>query len=169
MDLGTWLVERGSQLPPPAVYAAGALLIAAEVGVLLGAFVPAASVMLALGALSATGTLDLPVTTAVAVLAALLGDSVGYWEGRIAGPRLRTGRLGRRIGSRRWRRAEHLVRRGGIAVTIGRCTAFVRTLVPRVAGVAGMRYRRFLVYDAVAVTVWAPGTILIGYAAGTVG
>jgi undecaprenyl-diphosphatase len=128
--------------------------------------VPAASILLALGALSGAGRLHLVTAMAVAVLAALVGDSIGYWEGRYVGPRLRTGRLGRRIGVRRWQRAERMVRRGAPAIAVGRWTAFVRTLVPRVAGAAGITYATFLTYEVPAVLVWIPGTIALGYAAG---
>lgn len=56
--------------------------------------------------------------------------------------------------------------RGGTAVLLGRWTAFARTLVPRVAGAAGLPYRRFVLFDGVAVAVWVPGTVLAGWAAG---
>ena len=158
-----WLTHQ----PPLQIYVAAGLLLAAEVGLLAGLVIPAASILLTLGALASTGHLRLAPAIAVAVAAALLGDSIGYWEGRWAGPRLRASRLGRRIGEQRWRRAEQAVHRAGApAITIGRWTAYVRTLVPRVAGAAGIRYRRFLVYDAAGVLVWMPGSVLVGYLVG---
>ena len=157
-----WLAN----LPPIQIYLVAGLLLAAEVGLLAGLAVPAASIMLSLGALANSGHLHLITTIVVAVIAALLGDSIGYWEGRLVGPRLRSGRLGRRIGLGRWQRAERVVRRGAPAIALGRCTAFVRTLVPRVAGAAGVRYSLFLAYEVPAVLVWMPSTILLGYAVG---
>jgi membrane-associated protein len=161
------IVDWLEQLSPAAVYAVAGLLIAAEVGLLAGLVIPVASVLLSLGALASTGHLHLVPAIAVAVAAAVLGDSIGYWEGRWAGPRLRTSRLGRRIGEHGWRRAERAVRRsGGLAIVVGRWTAYVRTLVPRIAGAAGVRYRRFVVYDAAGVLVLMPGYVLAGYLAG---
>jgi undecaprenyl-diphosphatase len=157
-----------AQLPPTHVYVVAGLLLAAEVGLVIGLAVPAASIMLSLGALANAGHLRLLTAIAVAVVAALLGDSIGYWEGRLVGPRLRSGRLGRRIGVRRWQRAERVIRRGAPAIALGRWTAFVRTLVPRIAGATGVGYVVFLVYEVPAVLVWMPGTILLGYAAGAV-
>jgi membrane-associated protein len=154
-----WLTE----LPPEAVYVLAGVLIAAEVGLLAGIVIPAASVMLSLGALASAGHIDLVAAIAVAVGAALLGDSIGYWEGRFVGARLRDSRLGRRIGGRRWQRAERVVHHGAPAIVLGRWTGYVRTLVPRIAGATGMGYRRFLVLNAAAIAVWMPGTILIGY------
>jgi membrane-associated protein len=161
------LVERFETMPVPVVLLVAGLLLAAEVGLLAGLFVPAGSILLSLGALAATGRIPLAVALAVAVSAALLCDSIGYWEGRLTGSRLRTTRLGRRIGTRRWQRAERTVHRGVLAIVVGRWTAFVRTLVPRVAGAAGVQYRRFLVLDVAAVAVWIPGTILVGYLGGS--
>src|SRR5262245_15493942 len=97
-DVLAWLAH----LPPTQTYVVAGLLLAAEVGLLAGLAVPAATIMLSLGALANTGHLRLVPAIVVAVIAALVGDSVGYWEGRLVGPRLRAGRLGRRIGLRRW-------------------------------------------------------------------
>ena len=155
-----------THLPPMQIYVVAGLLLTAEVGLLVGLAVPAASIMLSLGALANSGHLHLATAMSVAVVAALLGDSIGYWEGRLVGPRLRGGRLGQRIGIHRWQRAERVMLRGAPAIALGRWTAFVRTLVPRVAGATGVRYRWFLVYEVPAVLVWMPGTILVGYAAG---
>jgi membrane-associated protein len=167
MNIPAELVQRLQDMPPMAIYVIAGLLLTAEVGLLVGLFIPAASIMLSLGALANAGHLHLATAIAVAVVAALLGDSIGYWEGRLAGPKLQRIRLGRRIGQQRWRRAERAIHTGGAAaITIGRWTAFVRTLIPRLAGAAGIRYGRFLAYNAAAIAVWIPGTILIGYIAG---
>jgi membrane protein DedA with SNARE-associated domain len=157
-----WLAQR----PPTEIYVVAGLLLVAEVGLLVGLAVPAASIMLGLGALANDGHLRLAAVIPIAVVAGLLGDSIGYWEGRLVGPKVRAGWLGRRIGSRRWQRAERVFQRGAPAIAVGRWTAFVRTLVPRVAGAAGIRYATFLAYEVPAVLVWMPGTVLMGYAAG---
>ena len=158
-----WLTQQS----PAVIYAVAGLLLAGEVGLLIGIAIPAATIMLSLGALASAGHLRLGSAIAVAVVAGLLGDSIGYWEGRLIGPRLCAGRLGLRVGADRWRRAERAVRCGALAIALGRWTAFVRTLVPRVAGAAGVRYGLFLAYDAAAVLVWMPGTVLIGCATGS--
>ncbi|SCF09849.1 DedA family protein [Micromonospora mirobrigensis] len=169
MTFSDALLDRLGALPPGQVLLLAAALLAAEVGLLVGVAVPAASTMLTVGLLARAGTLDLGAALAVTTLAAFAGDQLGYWEGRLLGPRLRDGRIGRWIGPARWDRAESLIaRRGGAAVLVGRWTAFARTLVPRVAGMAGLPYRRFVAFDAAAVAVWVPGTVLIGWAAGGV-
>ena len=152
---------------PVATYVVAALLLAAEVGTLIGVAIPAAPILVALGALSRHGYLDLPVAMLVAFAAALLGDTVGYWEGRVVGPRVRQTRLGQRIGPHRWARAERIVLRGGgAAVIVGRLMAVVRTLVPRLVGAAGLDYRRFLVFNAAGVALEVLAMILVGYLGG---
>ncbi|NJC71122.1 glycosyltransferase [Planosporangium thailandense] len=161
------LISRIAELPPGWVYLIAALLLAAEVGLLCGLFVPAASIMLTVGALAHAGRLSLWLALVTTTAGALAGDSLGYWEGRLWGRRLREGWLARRVGTQRWRRAEAMIRQGGgTAVTAGRWVAFVRTLVPRLACAAGVGYARFLFFNAVGVAVWVPGTVLAGYLAG---
>ncbi|MCW3818729.1 DedA family protein [Micromonospora sp. DR5-3] len=161
------LLDRFDHLPPGYVLLAAAAVLVAEVGLLVGVVLPAATTMLTVGLLARDGRLDLGLALAVTTLAAFAGDQLGYLEGRLLGPRLRRGRLGRRVGEHRWQRAETLVAaRGGPAVLLGRWTAFVRTLVPRVAGAAGLPYRRFVLFDGLAVAVWVPGTVLLGWAIG---
>ncbi|MEU5938764.1 DedA family protein [Micromonospora sp. NPDC047548] len=169
MTLLDSLLDRLGTLPPGYVLLAAAAVLAAEVGLLAGVVLPAATTMLTVGLLARAGRLDLGVALVVTTLAAFAGDQLGYLEGRLLGPRLRRGRLGRWVGEHRWGRAEALVAaRGGPAVLLGRWTAFVRTLVPRVAGMARLPYRRFVLFDGLAVAVWVPGTVLLGWAVGAV-
>lgn len=73
------------------------------------------------------------------------GSVVGFEVGRRVGPTLRESRVIRRHGADRWDRATALLRRHGTwAVFLGRLTPFVRSVVPAVAGAAGMSYRTFL-------------------------
>jgi membrane protein DedA with SNARE-associated domain len=55
-------------------------------------------------------------------------------------------------------------RHGGKAVLLGRLTALLRALMPSMAGMSGMRYRTFLLWNAVGGVVWASGCVLLGYA-----
>ncbi|WP_431932684.1 DedA family protein [Micromonospora sp. RP3T] len=161
------LVDRLDTLPPGLLLLVAAAVLAGEVGLLAGLVLPAATTMLTVGLLARAGRVDLGAALAVTTTAAFVGDQLGYLEGRLLGPRLRGGPVGRWVGEPRWRRAEALVAaRGGAAVLLGRWTAFVRTLVPRVAGAAGLPYRRFVLFDGLAVVVWVPGTVLVGWAAG---
>ena len=66
------------------------------------------------------------------------------------------------------KRAEDTVRRyGGRAVFIGRFTAALRALVPGTAGMSGVPYGRFLVWNALGGAIWATAYVMIGYLAGS--
>src|SRR5258706_519175 len=124
-----------------------ALIVGSETGTILGLVAPGEITLLLVGAMA--------------------GDSIGYLAGRRLGPRLRTTRLGQRVGNDRWEKADALLRRhGGRAVFLGRFVAFARTLVPRLAGISGLPYREFLPWDAAGAIALASGTVLLGYAAG---
>jgi membrane protein DedA with SNARE-associated domain len=76
------------------------------------------------------------------------------------------GRKLRSRGERLDRAREFLARRGGAAVFLGRFVAFFRAVMPSLAGTAGMRYPRFLVFNAAGAIVWGAGVVLLGYLAG---
>jgi membrane-associated protein len=102
---------------------------------------------------------------AVAVFCAIAGDSVGYEFGRKFGPSLRRSRLGAWVGEHRWAAVDGFIHRhGGKAVLLGRLTALLRALMPSMAGMSGMRYRTFLLWNAAGGLIWAPGCVLLGYA-----
>jgi len=153
--------------PPALIYVLAALVVGSETATVLGLVAPGEITLLIVGFLCYVGTLHLAIALPVMVLGALVGDSLGYLAGRRLGPRLRHTKLGRRVGDERWAKADALLlRHGGRAVFLARFIAFARTLVPRLAGISGLRYREFLPWNAVGVACVAGGTVLVGYAAG---
>jgi Uncharacterized membrane-associated protein len=155
------------ELPPLLVYLAAALLVALETALLVGLVMPAEATLLLVGFLAYTGLLQLGPALLVAILAAAVGDTLAFRSGRRHGPRLRASRWGSRVGPARWRRADAMLGRlGGRAVLAARWVAFARTLVPRLAGSAGMPYRRFAPWNLAGVVSWVGGSVLAGYLAG---
>jgi membrane protein DedA with SNARE-associated domain len=59
-----------------------------------------------------------------------------------------------------------LARRGGPAVFLGRFVAFLRAIMPFLAGTSRMPFRRFLAYNAAGGLTWGVGSVLLGYLAG---
>jgi len=102
---------------------------------------------------------------AVAVVCAIVGDTVGFEFGRYFGPSLRRSRVGHWIGDARWARGdEFLHRHGGKAVFIGRLVALLRALTPSLAGMSGMHYPTFLRWNAAGGLLWGAGCVFLGYA-----
>jgi membrane-associated protein len=148
---------------------AGALCFS-EAAILVGMVLPGETALLVAGVFcnAKYGDLKLEVMVPLAVACAIVGDSVGYEFGRKFGPPLRRSRLGLWIGERRWAAVDGFIHRhGGKAVLLGRLTALLRALMPSMAGMSGMRYRTFLVWNAIGGMTWATGCVLLGYAFAT--
>jgi membrane protein DedA with SNARE-associated domain len=162
----TSLVQTLLHLPPPAVLAAVAVLVFGEAAVFLGFVLPGETAVLLGGFLASTGRLSVVLLAVVVVAAAIVGDSVGYEVGKRYGPRLlRTRPFRRHEGRIEWARG-FLDGRGAPAIFLGRFTAFLRAVTPGLAGLSGMRYRKFLAYNALGGLVWGVGCVVAGYVAG---
>lgn len=146
---------------------AGALCFG-EAAILLGMVLPGETALLVAGVFCQRGVLDLPLMIVIAFGCAVAGDSVGFEFGKKFGPPLRRSRLGRWVGEHRWAMVDGFIHRhGGKAVLLGRLTALFRALVPSMAGMSGMRYRVFIVWNVIGGAIWAPGCVLLGYAFST--
>jgi membrane-associated protein len=149
------------------LYAIAGGLCFAEAAILVGMVLPGETALLVAGVFcnSKYGDLNLGVMIVIAVVCAIVGDSVGYEFGRKFGPPVRRSRLGRWVGEHRWAKVDgFLHRHGGKAVLLGRLTALLRALMPSMAGMSGMRYRTFLLWNAIGGVIWATGCVLLGYA-----
>jgi membrane protein DedA with SNARE-associated domain len=154
-------------LPPILVYVVVAALVAAESAVVAGLVLPSATALIALGLAANAGTVNVVPAVLIAVAAACLGGTVAYFSGRRSGRRISSTRLGRRVGAHRWDRAERLfTRHGGRAIFLGQWVVGARTLVPRLAGMNGVPYRRFAAWHMPAATLWAGWMVGASYLAG---
>ncbi|MDP9342501.1 MAG: DedA family protein [Actinomycetota bacterium] len=140
----------------------GAVLM--ERSVFIGLIVPG-DVILALGGIyAARGDLSLPWVIVIGILAAVTGESIGFWLGRRYGRRLvHRLPLVNRLEGRLDAAEEYFRKHGGKTVAIGRYATAAGAFVPFVAGLSRMRYRRFLAFDVPAIVVWAAGIVLLGY------
>jgi membrane-associated protein len=162
----TAVLDQLLHVPPAAVLAIVGALVFGEAAVFLGFVFPGETAVLLAGFLASTGRLSVVVLGVVVVLAAIIGDSVGYEVGRKFGPRMLRWRMFRRHEERIERAREFLDGRGGSAVLIGRGTAFLRAVTPGLAGLSGMKYRRFLAWNALGGVIWGVGCVVAGYLAG---
>lgn len=154
-------------LHPALILTVAALLVFAEDAIFVGFVIPGETAAVLAGVGAGIGHVPLPIAIVVVVLAAIVGDSVGYEVGRLFfGPRVLTSRLLAPHRERVFRAQDFLRRRGGLAVFLGRFTAFFRAMMPALAGAAEMPYRRFLFWNAFGGVVWGTGFVLLGYVAG---
>jgi membrane-associated protein len=137
----------------------------AEAAIMVGFVLPGEIALLVAGYFCRYGTLEVWIMAIIAVVCAIVGDSVGFEFGRHFGPPVRRSRVGRFIGESRWSTVDaFLHRHGGKAIFLGRLTALLRALMPSMAGMSGMRYRTFLVWNAAGGLVWGACCVFLGYA-----
>ena len=146
-------------IPPAAVVGLVFLIPAVESALVVGLLLPGELAVVTGGVLAARNHVPLGAILVAAVVGAIVGDTLGYLVGRHY-RRL----IARRLPTKRWKKAEAWLRdRGPFAVFLARFTAFVRTLMPPVAGAAKLAYRRFLPWSAGAGILWGVGSVLLGY------
>lgn len=141
-------------------------LVFAEDALFVGFVIPGETAAVVGGVIAGKGGIPLGVIIAIVVAAAVLGDTAGYEIGKHFGPRLIALRLFDRKRPQLERAQEFLKRRGGPAVLLGRFTAFFRAVMPALAGLSGMPYRRFALWNITGGALWGTLFVTLGYAAG---
>ena len=142
------------------------LIIFSETGLLIGFFLPGDTLLFLAGSLSATGEIQISFFLLILLLtlAAIIGNSVGYFIGAKAGKK-----LFERPNSRFFNR-EHLIKThnfyekyGPITMVLARFIPIVRTFAPVVAGTVAMSKRKFTLYNIIGAILWIGGVTALGY------
>jgi membrane-associated protein len=162
----TGFLDRLLNLHGAVVYLLVAAFVFTEDALFVGFVLPGETAAVLGGVAASRGHVSLALMLFAVVAAAIVGDSVGYEVGRRLGPRLLRMSLLQRRQQRLDDARRFLARRGGTAVFFGRFVAFFRAVMPALAGVAAMPYRRFLTYNAAGGLVWGTAAVLLGYLAG---
>ncbi|WP_027713148.1 DedA family protein [Dickeya chrysanthemi] len=138
-----------------------------ENGLLPAAFLPGDSLLILVGVLVAKGTMSYPFTIALLTTAASLGCWVSYLQGKWLGnTRIVQGWLAH-LPSHYHQRAHQLFHRHGLsALLIGRFLAFVRTLLPTIAGLSGLNNARFQFFNWMSGFLWVIILVSLGFALG---
>jgi membrane-associated protein len=150
------------------------LIVFAESGLLIGFFLPGDSLLFFAGFLASTAgghvlPGGLPAVAAVAVVAAILGDQVGYLFGRRVGPSLFTRPHSRLFNPANVTKAQGFFdRHGSKTILLARFVPIVRTFAPILAGVGRMRYRTFVTYNVIGGLLWGVGITTLGYFLGNI-
>src|SRR6185436_4168477 len=120
------------------VYAIIFLIIFAETGLVVTPFLPGDSLLFALGAISANegSPINLPLISALLIIAAVVGDAVNYWAGNRIGPKVFTREDSRLLNKKHLLRAQEFYEKyGGKTIILARFVPIVRTFAPFVAGI----------------------------------
>lgn len=150
-------------------YGALCVIVFAETGLLIGFFLPGDSLLFMAGFVAGLGHLDMLTLNGVLMIAAIAGDTVGYWIGSRAGPALY-----QRSDSRFFKK-QHLIRtrefyekHGGKTIVLARFVPIIRTFAPVVAGIAQMKYGRFLSFNIFGGIGWVLSMTCLGYYLGSI-
>lgn len=139
-----------------------------ESGVFFGFFLPGSSMLFTAGLLATQGLFNIWILVPLLMVAAVAGDSAGYWFGNKVGISLFFKEDSRFFKHEHLEKAKDFYDRHGVqAIVLARFIPIVRTFAPIIAGIANMRYRTFLAYNIVGGFLWAAGTALIGYLLGS--
>jgi membrane-associated protein len=151
------------------VYALLFLIIFVETGVVVMPFLPGDSLLFVVGALCGVGVMNYPLSVALLLAAAVLGNQSNYTIGRYFGPRVFQWEDSRFFNKRAFEQAHAFYEKyGGITIVLARFMPFLRTFAPFVAGVAQMTRRKFSFYDVTGGALWVGGVITAGYFFGSI-
>src|SRR6476661_9825033 len=141
-------------------------VVFAETGLFFGFFLPGDYLLFLAGMFVATDRLDVGIVTLILglIAAAISGNFVGYWFGKRTGPLLYSREDSLFFKQKYLRAAEdYYKKQGAFALIMGRFIPIVRTFAPIIAGVVGLNFRKFAIYNIAGAILWVTSLSLIGY------
>lgn len=151
------------------VYLGLIFIIFAETGLAVGFFLPGDSLLVVAGLFAAAGKLNLWIMLFTLILAAIVGDAVGYYSGKKVGQAIFTRPKSRFFNPKHLQKAHKFYEKhGGKTIILARFVPIVRTFAPIVAGAADMRYRDFVFYNVIGGITWVSSMLFAGYFLGGV-
>ncbi len=144
-------------------------IVFAETGLLVGFFLPGDSLLFSVGMAGGAASIDLYLLAAMLMVAAIVGDNVGYFLGRHAGPRIFNKPKSRFFHPDHLRQTQDFYHKyGARALVYARFVPIVRTCTPFIAGVARMDYGRFLFFSLFGGIFWIAFMTTLGYKLGQI-
>jgi len=143
-------------------------IVFAESGLLIGLFLPGDSLLFTAGFLASQGLLNIWILTIGCVVAAIMGDSVGYWFGRKVGPKIFTRENSFFFNKKHLTRTKSFYDHyGKKTIILARFVPIVRTFAPILAGVGEMNYATFLSYNILGGFLWTFSMTFGGFVLGS--
>jgi membrane-associated protein len=159
--IARWITDLG----PIWVYTPLFLIIFIETGLVVTPFLPGDSLLFAAGVFAAPGGgLNLGVLLVSLYVAAVLGNTSNYWIGRKVGQAIIDSGRVKALTPERIAKTQAMFDKYGLfAVVLTRFFPFIRTFAPFLAGVGGMRFGRFTLFNVVGGVLWVTIFTLLGY------
>ena len=164
-----FLIDWMLALLGPWVYIGLWFVIFAETGLAVGFFLPGDSLLVVSGLFAAAGKLNLLLVMLAFFLGSVIGDSTGYWTGRVMGATLFSRESSFIFKPSRVEKAKVFFEKYGVkTVVLARFVPIVRTFAPLVVGATGMPYAKFLTFSIIGGLLWICSMVLGGYFLGGV-
>src|SRR5204863_348027 len=141
-----------------------AAIIFSETGLLVGVFLPGDSLLVTAGLFAAKGYLNVYALAPALTLAAICGNSLGYFIGRATGPRVFKRENSLFFNKNHAMRAHEFYEKyGKKTIVLAQFMPVIRTFAPVIAGVAGMKFTAFISYNIFGAFFWICSMVGIGY------
>lgn len=151
------------------IYGILILIVFCETGLVVTPFLPGDSLLFAIGALCAGGTLNPLVIAPLLLIAAISGDNVNYALGRTIGNKAFSNPHSKVFRRSYLEKTQSFYTEYGTkTIVMARFIPIVRTFAPFVAGIGSMRYVTFLTYSIAGGMLWIVSLITAGYYFGTI-
>jgi membrane-associated protein len=145
-------------------YAIMFLIIFVETGFIIMPFLPGDSLLFAIGAFCAKGSIDLISMSLLLFFAAILGDSVNYYLGKKLGPKIFDRDDSVWLNKKNLQKAQTFYEKyGSKTIIIARFIPIVRSFAPFVAGIGNMSYKKFMTNNLIGGCLWVFSFIGLGY------
>jgi membrane protein DedA with SNARE-associated domain len=130
-----------------------------------GVPLPGETALITAAFLASQGHFDIVLVIVLAAVAAIVGDNIGYWLGRLGGRRLlmRWGLLARYAERALPAGERFFAKHGGKTIFLARFLAVLRIFGAWIAGMTRMDWGRFLFWNAAGGICWATGFGLAAY------
>jgi membrane-associated protein len=149
------------------VYAVVFGIIFCETGLVVTPILPGDSMLFAMGAFAAQGSLEIGTLAGLLVIAAVAGDSLNYLIGKYLGHAILNNPHQKLFKPEHYQKAHAFYAKwGGKAIVLSRFIPIVRTFAPFVAGIGHMHYRKFVVYNIAGGVAWVALFLGMGYGLG---
>ena len=149
---------------PLMAYGCVFLIIFIETGVVFFPFLPGDSLLFASGFFAQGGGFNIVALLTVAWVAAILGDQCNFMIGHFFGKKIvESGKVKAMTPERLQKSEAFLQKWGHLAIFLGRFFPFIRTFVPFIAGMGGMHWRNFVIFNVLGGITWSTLFTLLGY------
>ena len=169
MTISDWVQQYLGSATPFLIYVLLGALVFIETGILIAFFIPGDSILFAAGFVAASRhDTNIVILVAIIVLAAFMGDQVGFVLGRKYG-RNYLGRSERPSIKKMIKRSEDFYEKyGWTAVVLARFYPWIRTFMPPIAGLGKMNYYKFLSANIFGALLWGAGITTLGFYAASI-